>query len=131
MPIKKSEHTESEIAFLKSVGNLLGYHRNQKGESQEKVAEKMKQAGLPNFSRLHLSDIECGRANVKLYEVILLCNIYEITIDDVLKGCPEYKPGPLAPYVNKDISELTEKDCRREVIRLDQKLKQIYEVFRE
>jgi XRE family transcriptional regulator, regulator of sulfur utilization len=66
-------------AFLKEIGNRVRIAREQKGISQEKLAE---------LSRLTLGSvggIERGERNVILYNYVKIAKILDLRIDELIK----------------------------------------------
>ena len=70
MPQKK--YTEEETKVLKALGNVIREARNQKGWSQEKLAEE---TGL---HRTYIGSVERGERNIGAINIVNLTSILSI-----------------------------------------------------
>lgn len=131
MGINPDTKSRDELEFLKTVGNGLAFYRGEKKLSQKDVAKQMQELGMERFAKLHLFEIENGKANTGLYETALLCNLYGISIDDVLQKWKDYKGRGIPPYQKTNFSELkTEAALKHRINQLDQTLEKIYNIYR-
>ena len=62
------------------VGNQIKKHRNQNGWSQEVLAEKV------FVSRQTVSNWENGKSYPDIHSLVLLGNIFNISLDELIKG---------------------------------------------
>ena len=60
----------------KSVGNRIKKLRNQKGLSQEKLAE------LADLDRTYITSVECGKRNISIVNVQKIANALEISLNE-------------------------------------------------
>lgn len=132
MGINPDKKSREELEFLKAVGNRLAYHRVKLKISQSDVAKYMQDQGVTKFGKLHLFEIENGKANTSLYEAAMLCDLYGISIEDVLQDWDKYVKKRIPKYNRIDVSKLkTESELKRTVLKLDKQLEEIYNIYRQ
>lgn len=130
MAINEDTHENLELKFLERIGwNLSSYRKT----SQEEVLEKLKSQYGYQMSRQHLSDIERGKAKLTLYETVMFCNIYHVSIEDILtKDTDVYKQKrKIPPYESRIQKNMSEKDMRKLISEYETLVKNIYELFRQ
>jgi transcriptional regulator with XRE-family HTH domain len=77
-PIMKSEGRQKEIRM--NISNQIKNYRKQNNLSQEELAEKI------YVSRQTISNWETGKSYPDVHNLILLSTLYEISIDELIKG---------------------------------------------
>ena len=77
-PIMKSEGHQKETRM--NISNQIKNYRKQKNLSQEELAEKI------YVSRQTISNWETGKSYPDVHNLILLSTLYEISIDELIKG---------------------------------------------
>lgn len=89
----------------KLIGNRLRAIRKNKHLTQEKVAE------LTDLSAQHISGIECGVAPLSLAALVRLCNVLDVTPDEILmdsvkKATPNLLNGVAEVFADASPDEL-------------------------
>ena len=80
------------IMDRKNIGLNIRALRRQAGMTQAQMAEKT------GVSTDHISHVEIGSGTISLPLLIELCNLLEVTPNDILAG--EYRPNPIKNQPN-------------------------------
>ena len=75
MAIDKERHDKGERDFLYIVGAKLNESRRKKKLKQHDVVSMLEEKYQYKTSAQHISDLENGNGNLKLYEAAILCSI--------------------------------------------------------
>lgn len=86
----------------KNIGLNIRALRRQAGMTQAQMAEKT------GVSTDHISHVEIGSGTISLPLLIELCNLLEVTPNDILAG--EYRPNPIDEIDMFQEGSLSEKD---------------------
>lgn len=70
-----------------SIGKKIKENRRSLGITQEVLAERV------NVSIPHISRIECGFSSPSLQTLVDICNVLDITIDDLMQDSLSARPG--------------------------------------
>ncbi len=65
--------TKTKLAFLKRVGSQFRYARNEKGWSQEELAD------MAGIHRTYMGRIERGEANAPIYTLKKIAKVLKLT----------------------------------------------------
>ena len=87
------------------LGKRLQAARNQKGYTQEYIAEKV------DLTPEHVSRIENGKKDVYLRKLALWCDALDVPIEEMLTGAVM----PVNPAYNRQFGEIAQ-GCREETI---------------
>ncbi|WP_284139215.1 MULTISPECIES: helix-turn-helix transcriptional regulator [unclassified Virgibacillus] len=71
-------YTQSELLFLKLVGDHLKFYRLEKGFTQEELSES---AG---FSRSYYTEIENGKRNVSILNLYKLASALNVPVKELI-----------------------------------------------
>lgn len=82
MDIKISKEKEKEKEFYKELGKRIFKLRLSKNLNQEHLSE------ILNLKRPSIVNIEKGNQKISIYNLVILCNYFQIDIKDIL---PEIK----------------------------------------
>lgn len=131
MAIDKEKHNDQEQTFLKTVGYKLNEIRKDRKLKQHEVINILKLEYQYTISTQHLSNIENGIGNVRLYEVALLCSIYNVSIEEILKNCKkEYTTGLLPSYNRQRNKNMKEKEVIALIDKLENEFIEICKILR-
>ncbi len=72
------------VSDLEKIGEKIRYFRNLRGLSQEATAEKSE------LSYRIYSDIERGKVNTRILTLLKICNVLDITPNDILVEPSDY-----------------------------------------
>lgn len=75
----KGDNSSKKTLILKVFGERVRYLRNQKGWSQEVLAEKTM------LHRTYIGSIERGERNVSLVNIYFIATALEISLEDLFK----------------------------------------------
>lgn len=84
-----------------SIGKKIKENRRHMGITQETLAEKV------NVSIPHISRIECGFSSPSLQTLVDICNVLDITIDDLMRDSLS-----AGSNINRQLEELLS-DCSK------------------
>lgn len=130
MAINEKAHNQLEKDFLSTVGFQFSVIRTNKNMSQMAVVKRIANRYRYKMSRQHLSELERGRAGITLYETILLCGIYRVSIEDVLIECDIYKHSRIPPYQKRLKPGMNRTDVNQLAHEMEMQLESIYNQFR-
>lgn len=130
MAINQDMHGDMELNFLDTVGYNLSQFRMNSHKSQDEVIKELANRYEYRMSRQHLSQLECGRAGITLYEAVILCNVYQVSMTDILSGCGFHQTKDIPPYQKHKINDMTPAELRRLILGLENQLESIYDNFR-
>ena len=68
-----------------NIGTNIRKYRMQNKLTQEQTVAKMQLLGL-EISRSSYSQLECGLYNIKVSELLALCEIFHVNIEDFFEG---------------------------------------------
>ena len=68
-----------------NIGTNIRKYRMQNKLTQEQTVAKMQLLGL-EMSRSSYSQLECGLYNIKVSELLALCEIFHVNIEDFFEG---------------------------------------------
>lgn len=68
-----------------NIGANIRKYRMQNKLTQEQTVAKMQLLGL-EISRSSYSQLECGLYNIKVSELLALCEIFHVNIEDFFEG---------------------------------------------
>ena len=97
-PIMKSEDHQKETRM--NISNQIKNYRKQKNLSQEELAEKI------YVSRQTISNWETGKSYPDVHNLILLSTLYEISIDELVKGDVEIMKEKITSNELQDLSKM-------------------------
>jgi transcriptional regulator with XRE-family HTH domain len=80
----RADRSAKDRQYLKKLGANIRKIRNQRGYSQEEFAE------IAGFSRSYYTEIETGKRNVSLLNLVKIINALKVDPNDIL-GLPESK----------------------------------------
>ena len=73
-----------DLQLGKTIRNL----RIERNLTQDAVATKLQLKGI-SISRGEYAQIECNISNINIAELIALCQIFEVSFDELFKDCVE------------------------------------------
>lgn len=131
MAIDKERHDKGERDFLYIVGAKLNESRRKKKLKQHDVVSMLEEKYQYKTSAQHISDLENGNGNLKLYEVAILCSIYEISIEEILRDCKrEYAKGLLPSYNRQRKPNMTKDELEKLADKLEKEFREICDLLR-